>query len=168
MFGRQLMLPPASVRNISLPEGIEDEELITTARTPSLQPSTKPSAITFFAHAVKLCQIVGEVLDAVYGGGTFTSDNAESSNIAANTRVGSTSSLTDKIKAGNTHEIFQLDAELTKWRDNLPSFLQISTYATTSDGTLISPVQESNPFLASVPQDLLAILNQQAKVLQAR
>lgn len=160
MFGRQLMLSPASVRNATFPEGIEEEDLMDVAATPGRRLSTSPKPIAFFAHAVKLCQVVGEVLDAVYSDGT--TDVGISPDTAG---VGKGSSLIDKVKTGNLHDILKLDAELTKWRDNLPSFLQLSTYKAASANSL---AQESSPILAEIAPAFLNTFTRQAKILQAR
>lgn len=163
------MLTPASIRDAELPDGIGEEDLMAIGATPYMQPSIRPSYITFFAHAVKLCQLVGEVLDVVYGGGILTNDTTNSGTFAADsTRESSASSLIDKIKTGNTHDILRLDAELTKWRNELPSFLQIATYTTDPVCALTSPATENDPTLTEIPQELLIIFNRQAKVLQAR
>lgn len=159
MFGRQLMLSPASVRDNTFPEGIEEEDLMDVAATPGRRLSTTPSSIAFFAHAVKLCQLVGEVLDAVYT--DSTTDGGKTPNTVG---VGKPSSLIDRIKTGDLHDILKLDAELTKWRDNLPSFLQLSTYKAASANS----APESNPILAETPPEFLTTFSRQAKILQAR
>ncbi|OQV09149.1 Fungal specific transcription factor domain-containing protein isoform 1 [Cladophialophora immunda] len=168
MFGRPLMLPPASIRGISLPTAVEEEELMKVTVSSGLHPSAKPNYITFFAHAVKLCQLVGEVLDAIYGGAAYTTDDTESSASTPTPRMGSAKSLVEKIKTGNAQGILELDAELTKWREDLPWFLQISTYTTASTGTRTSPAPDGGPILAEIPHELLAIFHRQAKILQAR
>lgn len=158
MFGRQLMLHPTSVRNTSLPDCIEEEELMGIGAMPALQSPNEPSSIAFFAQAVKLCQLMGEVLNAIYDPGTSIADSMESGT-NTNARLGPILSLTDKIKTGNMHEILQLDTELTKWRDDLPWFLQFSAYKS---------VSTDNPIQDKMPQELFPTLNRQAKILQAR
>ncbi|KIV91219.1 hypothetical protein PV10_05781 [Exophiala mesophila] len=166
MFGRPLMLPPTSVQHISLLDAIDDEEL-TTSNTPGRQPVDKPSYIAFFVQAVKLVQIVGEVLDTVYGRGISLAKGTPTSR-DPKSRFNPTSRLTDQIKSGDIHEMLQLDMALIQWRENIPLFLQMSTYKTiSSDGS--TPLSlESDPVLTQLPKELLTIFARQAKVLEAR
>lgn len=160
------MLPPTSVHHISLLDAIDDEEL-TTSNTPGQQPADKPSYIAFFVQAVKLVQIVGQVLDTVYGRGISLAKEITTSR-DANSRFNPTSRLTDQIKTGDIHEMLQLDVALTQWRESIPSFLKMSSYTTFSpdDGTPLS--LSGDPILAQLPKERLAIFARQAKVLQAR
>lgn len=157
MFGRPLMLTAASTYEIALPGIIDDEQLTTYPNPPGEQPSDKPSYMAFWRHAVELIQVAGDILEAIYtrGSGKAVSDKHGCQGLGHNNFE---SRLARKIKAGDFHEILQLDAALTRWRDSVPEFLGFGNEDSTSYEVDMPRVSES----------LRRTFRRQARVLHVR
>ena len=163
MSGRPLMLNASLSRKLNLPSIIDDEEMTRPPQVAGQQPEDRPSYITFFFYAIKLIQIAGDILEAIYR----VPDNAEGDedvDVATYQHLPSSGSrLLQKARDGDFHEILQLDTALTRWHDNLPPILRISSHTSS-----VEAYQRADNEMDSIPYRLRTILARQAKVLEVR
>ena len=163
MFGRPMILSLAATRDMPLPHMIDDEELTSWPSPPGKQPVSKASYNNFFFQALKLIQIVGDVLEAINSKvpGQSCTDPLECNSLLG-AGPDATSQLVQQVKTGDFHEFLRLDAALSQWHADLPAFLKVSLTHT------IYGNRDENPNSLRVPEELIATLSRQAKALQAR
>lgn len=136
------MISAASTAALELPLAVDDEELTSLCSSEGAQPRMKASYIAFWREATKLVQISGEILEEI---------QASSSGLS--------SRMIEKATSGDFHDILRLDAVLTKWRHELPPFLERKNYQV--DGVNLQEKYQ-------IPVDLFGIFQTQAKVLEVR
>lgn len=153
MLGRPMMISPSATRHLALPNLTEDE----LPDVPARHSKTSGSYTAFFSQALKLVQVVGEVLDVLNAEATRESRPGHSSwTLFPNKSVGTTSRLVEQACLGDFQTILRLDAALTQWHDELPPYLKISISTGPRGGH------------EEIPESIAPILFRQAKVLQAR
>lgn len=163
-YGRPSMVSPTTARSMVLPSIIDDEYLSTDPEHPGSQPEGVPCQMAFYVHALKLQEILGQMLAALYSGtpdhSTDSSKTAGGSRPASN---GAASTLSEKIIVGDFQSVLMLDASLTKWHRELPKQLKIDKTRPggASEGFVVTP--EDTYGVVTAP-----ILVRQANVLQAR
>lgn len=153
MSGRPLMLTSPWTSKLNFPAIIDDEEMTEWPQAPGQQPREKLSYLDFFFQAIKLVQIAGEILKAI---------SLDADDYGQAQGDDSSSRLTLKAREGDFHDILQLDAALTRWHDELPCMLRLSsstTRAAHQDGLGVG---------TEVPDWLQAVFTRQSKVLEVR
>ena len=149
MFGRPPMISMSLSRQITLPTAIDDDLLTSAPEAPASQPAGLPSSSAFFVEAVKMLQIVGDVLDMFYG-------ESSGVNMTGSDPEKFPRPIQDMIN-GNYQQVLRLDNALTVWKEGLPSMLRWN------DGDA-----SDLPNLPQHSNGNAALFLRQASVLQAR
>lgn len=167
-YGRPFMVDPTTARNMVLPSIIEDECLSTSPGKLETQSEHSPSQIAFFVHALKLQDILGQILAALYHGThDQTSDGHKSDEISGPAADHlEAPSLTEKVKAGDFQSLLALDSSLTKWQNDLPYYLRVEQGQI--DGTFGKSNDQRTILGSTVNPNSSPIFVRQANVLQAR
>jgi hypothetical protein len=110
-YGRPMMIHPSTTSNMVLPSIVDDHLLTSNGNTVLEQTQTQPSSMAFYVHSLKLLQILGDMLDSFYSGG---SDHDGSTD---------THCIIDKVRAGGFHKLLMFDRALAKWQKELPPYL---------------------------------------------
>ncbi|KAJ0418596.1 fungal-specific transcription factor domain-containing protein [Aspergillus carlsbadensis] len=117
-YGRPLMIHPAASRsNLSL-SGIDDEFLSDDPAAPGTQPEVSLSLTECYVQAIKLQNILGQVLSTLYK----DSGDMDFSFVAAST-------ANDKLKRGELQTLLSMDNSLSAWEQDLPDHLNARTYS---------------------------------------
>ena len=164
--GRPSMLSPAAARSMILPSIIDDDFLTTDPERPGSQPTGIRCQMAFYVHALKLQEILGQILTALYAGAR--DQPADSSDHHGESRIGLNCdpySLTERFVSGDFQTILTLDASLTRWHRELPLELRTDTEA--SD-TVSSECEGST----TIPKDMKCpeapVFVRQRNILYAR
>ena len=165
-YGRPSMLSPAAARSMVLPSIIDDEFLTTDPEQPGSQKPGVRCQMAFYVHALRLQEILGQILTALYAGSQ--DETADPPDLHGELRTGLNSdpySLTERFVSGDFQTILTLDASLTRWHRELPSELRIDNEAI---DTLSPDFEGSN----TVPNDRVYseawIFVRQRNILYAR
>lgn len=112
----------AAHSRLSLPSAIDDELLTRFPHSPGSQPSHIPSRVECYIHAIKLQDILGQVLTSFYHQGS------ENDGISAS-GLGTDESQRRGISNAGLQKLLDLDGELDAWSRNLPAHLQVDSYS---------------------------------------
>jgi hypothetical protein len=112
----------AAHSRLSLPSTIDDELLTRFPHSPGSQPSDMPSRVECYIHAIKLQDILGQVLTSFYHQG---SENEG----ASAPGLGVDESQRKGISNAGLQKLLDLDGELDAWNRNLPAHLQADSYS---------------------------------------
>ncbi|CAH0045633.1 unnamed protein product [Clonostachys solani] len=141
-YGRPPMIHGSIAQGtIVLPSAIDDELLSRSPDAPGCQPSDTPSLVECYVHALKLQDILGQVLTSFYHQG---SDNEPAK------------SRRNWISDAGLQKLLDVDRQLDTWNKDLPTHLQVHHYS------------EENLFLGSPRSTRSIIFCRQATVLKAR
>lgn len=117
-YGRPFMIPVS--QQPALPQVIDDDLLTTAPNPPAVQPEDKPSHMAFFVHTIRLYEIMGDILNTIYSGGTRRS-------------VGNMNTPEE----GGLNAVIRLQSALSTWERTLPWFLKPSGLASLTDNAII-------------------------------
>lgn len=106
-FAQPLMVPVGS-KSIKLPQAIDDSRLSDDVGKWNVQPRDLPSLLEYYVHALKLYDILGQVLDRQQS--------------RADTDTDAPVDLVWTVRA-----ILSLDSKIMEWRDDLPPYLRCDT-----------------------------------------
>lgn len=160
IFGRPMMISAASTTALELPLAIDDEELTSLCSSEGARPRLKASYIAFWREATKLIQISGEILEEIQASSSGRLDSIRTDLPTWTTSSsGLSSKMIEKVTSGDFHDVLRLDAALTKWRHELPPFLERKNYQV--DGANLQEEYQ-------IPVDLFEVFQTQAKVLEVR
>lgn len=125
-YGRPLNIHPGLTRDLVLPSVRDVDQPAVSARSPVGQSNSESCWIACYIEAVKLQEILGEILAAFYYGGSDPTSNSSASytgprSAESQKRV---TSLLDKTKAGDFQDLFVLDRLMSDWKRNLPDHLK--------------------------------------------
>ncbi|KAI8680422.1 Zn(2)-C6 fungal-type domain-containing protein [Fusarium keratoplasticum] len=122
-YGRPLMIHSGAAHSrLSLPSTIDDELLTRFPHSPGSQPSDMPSRVECYIHAIKLQDILGQVLTSFYHQGSENEGASTSS-------LGVDESQRKGISNAGLQKLLDLDGELDAWNRNLPAHLQVDSYS---------------------------------------
>ena len=160
------MLSPVAARSMVLPSIIDDEFLNTE---PEQHGSQKPGVccqMAFYVHALRLQEILGQILTALYAGSQDQQTDPLDRHGEPRTGLNSDPhSLTERFVSGDFQTILTLDASLTRWHRELPSELRVDNEAT---DTLSPDFEGSNTFPNSREYSEAWIFVRQRNILYAR
>ena len=138
LYGRRLTVNPTSTLNdrLALPAVIDDEYLSLSSDCFNSQPQGVPSLAECYVEAVKLQDILGQVLAVFYG--AISQERSEkcindtmygpSESSSAGIRSFQHTEVRDGIKNVDFQAVMDLDALLNSWHKKLPTHLQLQTY----------------------------------------
>ncbi|KAH6994962.1 fungal-specific transcription factor domain-containing protein [Ilyonectria destructans] len=127
-YGRPLMIHLTKSQNqLLLPSAIDDEFLTRFPEAPGSQPDYPPSKIDCYVQAVKLKEILGQVLTTVYNGGSDT-EHEDPTDAGIGSHCRPTSLKVRSIKDDDLQAILNVDGLLTTWRNELPVHLRVEMY----------------------------------------
>ena len=129
-YGRPSMLSPGAARSMVLPSIIDDEFLTMDPEHPGSQKTGVRCQMAFYVHALRLQEILGQILTALYAGSQ--DQPADASDRHGEPRTGLNNdpySLTERFVSGDFQTILTLDASLTRWHRELPPELRIDNEA---------------------------------------
>lgn len=154
-YGRPLMIHPVKSKALFvLPSAIDDEYLSRDPENPGCQNPESISLMECYVQAVKLQDILGQVLTSFYN-----RESDESDDVGKNDQESSdTASRTNRIDDTDLQVLLNVDERLSTWRENMPTHLK-AEHNNFEDDQNISPLPDST-------RDRL--LKRQAKVLKAR
>ncbi|CAI7648036.1 unnamed protein product [Penicillium pancosmium] len=154
-YGRPLMIHPVkSKTHFVLPAAIDDEFLSRDPKNPGCQNSESISLVECYVQAVKLQDILGQVLATFYNRETDTSDDLGEDDQQA----GATTSRNDRIDDSDLQMLLNVDESLGAWLENLPLYLKTKS--------LDAEYDRSPPSSPETRRERL--LKRQANVLKAR
>lgn len=154
-YGRPLMVHPVkSKARFVLPSPIDDEFLSRDPENSGHQGPGSFSLIECYVQAVKLQDILGQVLASFYNRATDDSDDVEQNDQESS----DTASRTNKIDDSDLQVLLNVDELLSAWHENLPSRLKSELYD--------FEVDQNSPSSPDSMRDRL--LKRQARVLKAR
>ena len=139
----------AAHSRLSLPSTIDDELLTRFPHSPGSQPSDMPSRVECYIHAIKLQDILGQVLTSFYHQGS------ENEGVSAS-GLGVDESQRRGISDAGLQKLLDVDGQLDAWNRNLPAHLQVDSYSI------------ENSSLGSPGSKRSTIFCRQATVLKAR
>ncbi|GKZ37370.1 hypothetical protein AbraIFM66950_008891 [Aspergillus brasiliensis] len=153
-YGRPLMIHPSLSQKSLPPSAIDDDLLSQDSTTIAVQPPGTLSWTECYVQSVKLQNILGEVLCALY----YESDDKLSRNAdkAVNYLATSTSTANERLNNRELQLLLNIDKSLCSWHDNLPGHLKAQTYHFTSLGD------------ADLFGEMTSMFNRQAIILHAR
>lgn len=160
------MLSPVAARSMILPSVIDDEYLTTDPERPGSQPTGIRCQMAFYVHALKLQEILGQILAALYA--STRDQPADSSDHHGESRTGFNSdpySLTERFVSGDFQTILTLDASLTRWHRELPPELRIDSEAA---DTVSSECESSTTIPKDTKSPEAPIIIRQRNILYAR
>lgn len=105
--GRPGSMHLEDARNVPYPLPVDDQYIQPQTRTPR-QPSSHPSSLAFFIHNIKLSQISGDILRALYSDHTMTSRQSGGDYVMADHDLA---------------ELIVLDGRLRSWWNSTPAHL---------------------------------------------
>lgn len=140
---------------IVLPSAIDDESLGRVPGAPGCQPSDTPSLVECYVHALKLQDILGQVLTSFYYQGS-DNETASSPGLGQRTNNEPTKSQSNWISDAGLQKLLDVDRQLDIWNKDLPAHLQVHHYS------------EENLFPGSPRSTRSTIFCRQATVLKAR
>lgn len=149
-YGRPLMIHPAVSQHSISPSAIDDELLSTEPSAPATQPHDAPSLTECYVQAIKLQDILDDVLYTLY----FGTGDKESGDISFNFMAASTAN--DKLRRGELQMLLNIDNSLSAWERDLPEYLKARNYN-------FMGFETNNLFGARTPA-----FNRQAIILHAR
>ncbi|KAI8724234.1 Zn(2)-C6 fungal-type domain-containing protein [Fusarium sp. LHS14.1] len=148
-YGRPLMIHSGVAHSrLLLPSSIDDELLTRSPHSPGAQPMDMPSRVECYIHAIKLQDILGQVLTSFYHQGS--EDEGVSGQKAAD------DSRRKGISNAGLQKLLDVDGQLDEWNRNLPAHLQADSYST------------ENSYLGGSRSKRSTIFCRQATVLKAR
>lgn len=122
-YGRPLMIPPAVTRNAAVFTLTTHDNFHSTSPIMSAsQAEGTPSLMACYSYALKLQEILGEMLTAFYQDDQLP--NAIGDDNRSFQYVG-TSSLVSRLKAGDFQDLLRLDKSLSSWQETLPQYLKV-------------------------------------------
>ncbi|EEU38278.1 uncharacterized protein NECHADRAFT_77081 [Fusarium vanettenii 77-13-4] len=122
-YGRPLMIHSGVAHSrLLLPSSIDDELLTRSPHSPGAQPRDMPSRVECYIHAIKLQDILGQVLTSFYHQGS--EDEGVSGQKAAD------ESRRKGISNAGLQKLLDVDGQLDEWNRNLPAHLQADNYST--------------------------------------
>ncbi|KAE8418425.1 fungal-specific transcription factor domain-containing protein [Aspergillus pseudocaelatus] len=151
-FGRPLMIHPAISQRCVPPSAIDDGLLAQDPGTPATQPADIPSVTEFYVQCIQLQNILGEILDTLYYGGS----DKGSGKLDVSFNFIAASTAHDKLHDGGLQVLLSLDKSLSSWCQSLPAHLKAQNYNFTT-------LESSNLFGPDTPT-----FNRQAIILHAR
>ncbi|KAF7542453.1 hypothetical protein G7Z17_g11559 [Cylindrodendrum hubeiense] len=162
-YGRPLMIQLAkSPDQLTLPSAIDDEFLTQLPEAPGSQPWNVPSRIDFYVQAIKLKEILGQVLNTFYCGSDTENKDPAGSEFGSNCTPNYAKEK--MIKDSDLQAILNVDGLLTVWHKELPVRLREQTYRDES-ASPHSPNLEGNEMLmkaanvcVSVAQELVNLI----------
>jgi hypothetical protein len=123
-YGRPLMIHPAMSQDRISPSAIDDEYLSDgPIAPPGIQPPDSPSLTECYIQAIKLQDILGDVLHTLYCG---TGDKDSGGDVTFNFMTASTAN--DKLRRGELQVLLNIDSSLSTWERNLPDYLKARSY----------------------------------------
>ena len=132
-YGRPLMIHPTTAQTqIMLPSAIDDQYLTRLPEPPGSQPGGVPSINDCYVQAVKLQDILGQVLAAFYYAGPDHRSSSSSSvfdfglNYMTSSVMGESSA--DGIRNSDFQMLLDVDSLLTTWHKKLPLHHRVNTY----------------------------------------
>lgn len=157
-YGRPLMIHPISTQtHLVLPEGIDDEFLTQPPNARGSQPDGIPSITECYVQAIKLQDILGQVLAMLYTGNSDESSRPHDGGRDSNAKYMTVlPGLDDGVKNSDFQVLLNIDSRLTTWHKELPPHLQVHSY---QDGA--APL-----YLHNLERTLLH--RRQATILKAR
>ncbi|RSL83981.1 hypothetical protein CEP51_004191 [Fusarium floridanum] len=148
-YGRPLMIHSgAAHKRLLLPSAIDDELLTRFPHSPGSQPSDMPSRVECYIHAIKLQDILGQVLTSFYHQGSEDEGASSQKAVDESRRKG--------ISNSGLQKLLDVDGQLDTWNRNLSAHLQVDSYST------------ENSFLGGPRSKRSTIFCRQATVLKAR
>lgn len=154
-YGRPLMVHPVkSKAHFVLPSAIDDEFLSRDPENPGCQIPGTISMIECYMQAVKLQDILGQVLVSFYNRETEDSEDVRKNDQEAS----DTASRTSRINDSDLQVLLNVDELLSAWHKNLPIYLKAQSRDVGDDKNLSSPPSTKRNKL----------LKRQATVLRAR
>ena len=166
-YGRPSIVSPAAARSMVLPSIIDDEYLTTDTELPGSQPVDIPCQMAFYVHALKLQEVLGQILTALYAG--TPDQSVEYFKFASGSRNDSncdSSTPAERTISGDFQTILALDSSLTKWQRELPQELKFNQQTVGN-----APESLDNPVLPpdNIPRQATeSVLIRQRNVLHAR
>ncbi|CAI6088219.1 unnamed protein product [Clonostachys chloroleuca] len=155
-YGRPPMIHGSILHGtIVLPSAIDDELLGRVPGAPGCQPSDTPSLVECYVHALKLQDILGQVLTSFYYQGS-DNETASSPGLGQRTNNEPTKSQSNWISDAGLQKLLDVDRQLDIWNKDLPAHLQVHHYS------------EENLFPGSPRSTRSTIFCRQATVLKAR
>ncbi|KAH7141321.1 fungal-specific transcription factor domain-containing protein [Dactylonectria estremocensis] len=123
-YGRPLMIHLAKPQDqLVLPSAVDDEFLTRHPQVPGSQPEGIPSKMECYVQAIKLKEIMGQVLTTCYDGGPEDKNN---DSVGPDTANGLEKE--SRINGNGLQAIFDVDGLLTAWHNQLPEHLRVLTY----------------------------------------
>jgi hypothetical protein len=123
-YGRPLMIHPAMSQDRILPSAIDDEYLSDDPiAPPAIQPPDSPSLTECYIQAIKLQDILGDVLHTLNCG---TGDKDSGGDVTFNFMTASTAN--DKLRRRELQVLLNIDSSLSTWERNLPDYLKARSY----------------------------------------
>ncbi|KAK5682727.1 hypothetical protein LTS10_005857 [Elasticomyces elasticus] len=123
-YGRPLMIHPAPGQSrLVLPESVDDQYLTQYPEFPGSQPEALPSLVECYIQAIKLQDILGQVLASLYDGSV--GENEPCDGVEYPTALPSAS---DRTKHPDWQVLLQTDSALERWHKELPPHLKMQTY----------------------------------------
>ncbi|BCS28202.1 fungal specific transcription factor domain-containing protein [Aspergillus puulaauensis] len=116
------MIHPAVSQHSISPSAIDDELLSTEPSAPATQPHDAPSLTECYVQAIKLQDILGDVLYTLY----FGTGDKETGDISFNFIAASTAN--DKLRRGELQMLLNIDNSLSAWERDLPEYLKARNY----------------------------------------
>ena len=141
---------------LSIPSAIDDELLTCFPDAPGSQPSDSPSIVECYIRAIKLQDILSQVLTSFYHQGSENEGAASDSDLDNGADNGKTSMPRNRISNGGLQKLLDVDDRLDKWFKDLPAHLRVN-----------SSLGEDPPG-DSPRSNRSAIFRRQAAVLRAR
>lgn len=124
------MVSPAAARSMVLPSIIDDEYLSMDTERPGSQPVDVPCQMAFYVHALKLQEVLGQILTALYAGTPDQSaDFFKQMSGSRNDPNCDPSASAERTISGDFQTILALDSSLTKWQRELPQQLKFDHQA---------------------------------------
>lgn len=147
--------PTTTQKHLILPFAIDDQYLTCLPDAPGSQPGGIPSLMECYVQAIKLQDILGQVLAAFYYAAPDhrTEDTAVFDfglNYMTSSRAG------EGIRNSDFQIILDVDSLLTAWHDSLVPHLKVQTY------------EDANVPTGTVDPGKASIFHRQAVVLEVR
>ncbi|VUC22993.1 unnamed protein product [Clonostachys rosea] len=155
-YGRPPMIHDSTSHGgLSLPSAIDDELLSHYPDAPGCQPSGTPSLVDCYVHALKLQDILGQVLTSFYYQGSGN-ETASAPGLDQKVETDQHISRRSWISNAGLQKLLEVDRQLDTWNKDLPAYLQVCNYS------------EENLLLGNTLPKKSTIFCRQATVLKAR
>jgi len=122
--------PTTTQRQLILPSAIDDQFLTRLPDPPGSQSEDSPSVTECYVQAIKLQDILGQVLAAFYYAAPDSRDE-ESTVFDLSINYMAASVMGGGVKTSDFQMLLDVDSLLTTWHKRLPTHLKVQTYGNT-------------------------------------